>query len=815
MASQENNHGLPGGHPDFLPPQDDAQNQQRPPSRHHTPNPFNPFQNPPAYPYPPQHRATHPLPVPPGPPQGPRLIPAHWGNQPQPIPAQQFRYPPFQMPQQPPQQIPAGFQNYPHTRHMPGRFDRSAPQFDGDPRSLRRFFDEIDLLARDCGLSQRDTITHTLRYLGTNNYDIWASQPSASGDDWLRFKADITALYPGAEESARYTVTDLENFVEISAASPMQDRLQFGDYYRKFVTITAYLTGRGVLSHRERNKYFMSGFHITFRQQLRNQLRMQNPLHPLDEPWDIHTVERAARFLLEGTSTGGILNSSISPSTHLPRPIHNSTIAPVIPVPRETFDMTSLEQFFTSDAFINRLAGRIAAPTHNNTQPSYSSPTRQNPSDRRENWACGFCSDPNHMFRACERLNEYLSRGLCRKNESGQLCMPDGTIITRQVAPGRNMKERIDNWHQQRTSQPSRVQANLLEVFPLQRSTENASTALPNPTTSSIPFPNDHVDEELRRLEAIVLATQKRQDELKKRKGISNKPQNAPQQSVQIPNRSQPPPTIPTSPPIPSTSKPSHNPNPSTPSAQDMSKSVSKPQYRNAAAIEDPKTIQDVAQRSLEGTITITTKELYAIAPEVRNHVRSQINPHRIPNTTSTLVSLQENNPSSDQNISEVLVNHIPHSSSPPLVVANPAESLRTIPLELDGKFTVEAILDEGSQIVALRRDLWEKLGSPVHCKDAIVMESANATTEPTLGLIRDLPVRIGTCTLYLQVQVIENAPYEMLLGRPFLTLTQACTHHYPNGHSHLTLIDPNTRESVTIPTQPRIRSSPTANEGF
>ncbi|KAF9440558.1 hypothetical protein P691DRAFT_687298 [Macrolepiota fuliginosa MF-IS2] len=79
-------------------------------------------------------------------------------------------------------------------------------------------------------------------------------------------------------------------------------------------------------------------------------------------------------------------------------------------------------------------------------------------------------------------------------------------------------------------------------------------------------------------------------------------------------------------------------------------------------------------------------------------------------------------------------------------------------------------------------------------------MESVNASKEMTLGLLQDLPIRIRSSVFYLQVQVFENAPYEMLLGRPFLMLTQAQTYHYSNGDSHIMLLDPNTKETLIIP---------------
>ncbi|KXN81371.1 hypothetical protein AN958_05124 [Leucoagaricus sp. SymC.cos] len=94
-------------------------------------------------------------------------------------------------------------------------------------------------------------------------------------------------------------------------------------------------------------------------------------------------------------------------------------------------------------------------------------------------------------------------------------------------------------------------------------------------------------------------------------------------------------------------------------------------------------------------------------------------------------------------------------------------------------------------------------------------MESANLSKDMTLGLLRDLPVQVGSCILYLQVQVFENAPYEILLGHPFLTLTKAQTHHYSNGDSHITIQDSNTNESITIPTTCHARAPIQSNSGF
>lgn len=276
------------------------------------------------------------------------------------------------------------------------------------------------------------------------------------------------------------------------------------------------------------------------------------------------------------------------------------------------------------------------------------------------------------------------------------------------------------------------------------------------------------------------MATARRQDEIRKKIGNVQKGKNIPNTTTTGTQR----PAVQ----IPAAAPPA---NPAT-------------QYRFSSAIEDLKAVQDVIQRSLEGTVTLTQRELYAIAPDIRKHIKEQVTTHRIPSTQiATTSSVENDNPSA-------LAHHHhqqSQSSANRIVVANNIEELWTIPLKLDGRYVVDAILDEGSQIIGIRRDVWQKLGLPLLKDLSMVMESANATKDTTLGLLRDLLVRIGNSVFYLQVQVFENAPYEMLLGRPFLTLTQAQTHHYSNGDSHITILDPNTNESFTIPTAARVRN--------
>ncbi|KAF8810011.1 hypothetical protein BYT27DRAFT_7021069, partial [Phlegmacium glaucopus] len=141
-------------------------------------------------------------------------------------------------------------------------------------------------------------------------------------------------------------------------------------------------------------------------------------------------------------------------------------------------------------------------------------------------------------------------------------------------------------------------------------------------------------------------------------------------------------------------------------------------------------------------------------------------------------------------------------------------EELRAVDVIIEGH-EVEATIDDGSQILSIREDVWQRSGLPLRADETIVMESANLTKDKTMGLIKNLKLIIGGYDFYVQAQVVKNAPYEVLLGRPFFTLTEASHQHYSNGDSRLTVLDPNTQELITIPTRPRNRKRTNVMQGF
>jgi hypothetical protein len=111
----------------------------------------------------------------------------------------------------------------------------------------------------------------------------------------------------------------------------------------------------------------------------------------------------------------------------------------------------------------------------------------------------------------------------------------------------------------------------------------------------------------------------------------------------------------------------------------------------------------------------------------------------------------------------------------------------------------VECILDSGCQIVVMNSTIWEQLGNNLQVEQALKMEAANSTVTKTHGCLRNIWFTFDDIDIYLRVQVMPNAPYDILLGHPFYALMECITKDFANRDQHLTIMDPNTRQCITI----------------
>jgi hypothetical protein len=136
--------------------------------------------------------------------------------------------------------------------------------------------------------------------------------------------------------------------------------------------------------------------------------------------------------------------------------------------------------------------------------------------------------------------------------------------------------------------------------------------------------------------------------------------------------------------------------------------------------------------------------------------------------------------------------------------VAGESESLRVLYPLINGSGEQEAICDGGSQIVSMSQAAAVELGLGWDPSVTIFMQSANGQVEKSVGLSKNVAFRFGEVTLYLQVHIIKNPAYKVLLGRPFEVLAGSGIQNGTDGSQLITLTDPNTQKQWVVPTFPR-----------
>ena len=153
-------------------------------------------------------------------------------------------------------------------------------------------------------------------------------------------------------------------------------------------------------------------------------------------------------------------------------------------------------------------------------------------------------------------------------------------------------------------------------------------------------------------------------------------------------------------------------------------------------------------------------------------------------------------------------LNTLPVTENPkPIFVAQESYALRTVFPLINDKTCEESILDGGSQIVSMSKETAEKLRLTWDPRILIHMQSTNGQFEKSLGLVKNVPFKFGKLVIYLQVHVINDPAYKVLLGRPFDAVTRSIYKNDEFGGQTLVLKCPLTSLDIEIETFERGKS--------
>jgi len=98
---------------------------------------------------------------------------------------------------------------------------------------------------------------------------------------------------------------------------------------------------------------------------------------------------------------------------------------------------------------------------------------------------------------------------------------------------------------------------------------------------------------------------------------------------------------------------------------------------------------------------------------------------------------------------------------------------LRVVPVLVNGVTEEEALLNSGSQIVSMTRDVAAANKISWDPSLSIQLQSANGSLSRTCGLAKNVLFTLGDVIVLLQAHIMETALYKILLGRPFDAITE------------------------------------------
>jgi hypothetical protein len=129
------------------------------------------------------------------------------------------------------------------------------------------------------------------------------------------------------------------------------------------------------------------------------------------------------------------------------------------------------------------------------------------------------------------------------------------------------------------------------------------------------------------------------------------------------------------------------------------------------------------------------------------------------------------------------------------------SNALRAILPTIVDQEQVKVILDPGCQIVTMSEEVCIVLSIAYDPNVCLNMVSVNGGVDQLLSLAKNIPFKISEIMVYLQVHVLHQPAYNILLGQPFDGLTESVVVNYSNENQTITILDPNTGHKATIPT--------------
>ncbi|KAF8870238.1 hypothetical protein BD779DRAFT_1681324 [Infundibulicybe gibba] len=672
---------------------------------------------------------------------------------------------------------------------MPGKYEKRTPCFDPDqPHSLCAYFKDLCNLLEEAKIDDLQIMKEkATKYVGHEVAELWEGLASYKTGPYEDFTKAVIALYPGASEDKHYSVKELEQMVMDQSQSPITSVTELAAYYRNFKLASMFLMGKLRLSTREESHNFARGLPTKLWNKVLDRLDATEKYQSraVDDLPSTKDINNAAKYILQCAQSVSIT------------PIEPRSIAV------SSDDMTTLVSQFVT------LLKSVQANAQTPVQMPTASPTvsmsysRQPPKAR----GCNFCGANGHWMAGCDILSQYINNSKVRRR-SGDNFLILGTGAEIPDGRGRSLKEHVDAWHHSNANQQASTQLS-----------SNADT--PHQVLMSVVVPSTPVvekvpgDVQILQRDTLAVATWSRQLFDGVMRGAH------PSLSLRLRQR--------LSHAVGCTS--------SMQEVEGVATFLGGPTLhvgasdagalpleagRGGTPKQEPNVADKVVWSILATKIELTIGDLFTASPLLHATIKDIITPHRGGSTDNNMAARmldeldkqfpeepsQPVDPPANLIANDIFLAHIRDSPPENTPVAKESHTLRAVPVLVDGKETIAAIGDPGLQIIAIpvritTEDVMVNLGLVYDKNIQLNMQLANGIIDRSLGLVRNVPISVGDIKLYMQIHVIRNPTYDLLLGRPFDVLTCSIIKNFSNEEQMITIQEPDTPHFIEIPTVP------------
>jgi metal-sulfur cluster biosynthetic enzyme len=718
----------------------------------------------------------------------------------------------------------------PNTFHMPARGERAAPTFDRTkPRELIRFFEELEYLFDRASLNdEAEKKKHVLRYVDFEVEQLWKTFPEYTDGTktYQHFKAAILIHYPDASGDYVYSLRDVDLLIGERQRLGISNMNDLSDFHLKFLSITSWLIEKQQLGTLEQQRSYLRAFQPRLLGAINNRLQMKSPDHHPNVPHTIKDVYEAARFILQSATTAPQNYFAPTPPNVNPSFVPDGAVSIAKREPSvKQEDFGSLFSEFTKS-----IVEALNQNSHGRTNPgapSQNSVTRGcnfcgGPHFIRE------CEEVNRMIQEglCKRNSEgkvvlpsgaYVPRDIPgnllserikewhRRNPNQVAAASLLHTVGPMISASSHIPQNAVSKPLFQLSTSDRIATIEAELYNLRsRNPKFVPVARTRAQKARALNTEDSDDEDAA---AIRAARQPQVEDVTEEEEVPRiLTRDTPKVSEPV-SVSQPPiaPEHPYHNAKDAAYAPPATRNVGAPAKAPVAPRRPEAAYKTLPAVHDPTIAVDVYKRSMDAPITITQRELLSLSPEVRSQVRDVTTTRRIPNNPNNPPIAAQNALQLDEDPTEEDTDNIStetmfsqpccvHKRMPPrgsivlpdpieryyrslppgqepdpdrLIIAKESSAVRSIFAVIDNTKRRECILDPGCQIVAMSEDTCHELSLVYDPMIKLNMQSANGTTDWSLGLARNVPFAIGSITLYMQVHIIGSPAYDVLLGAP------------------------------------------------